>query len=308
MKRNLACNTDFAESTGDPELALRPLAEAGFTHLHWCHHWNDDFLYTKPEIDHIRGLLKKYGLKLLDVHGSQGWEKCWNSTVEHQRKAGVEIVANRIDMLRELGGSGAVMMHVPFYSVRPDQQDEEARARVKAGFDALCRSLDELMPLLDREDAIIAVENMWDDDWSTIEALLDRYPENRLGLCYDSGHANASTNKRMDSLERNKSRLQALHLHDNDGSGDQHQPPFFGTIDWARLAKIIATSSYTREISFEIAMHSTPFFVPDLPRGRPQPYETRLAFARDAHERCSRFVQMVETSGQGCLKGCFVVN
>ena len=290
----IASNTDIAESTGNPELALRPLAEAGFTHLHWCHHWNDDFIYTKPELDHIEGLLEKYGLTLLDIHGSQGWEECWNSTVEYQRKAGVEIVANRVEMLRRLGGTGVLMMHVPFYSVWLAQQNEEAKAGAKACFDAVCRSLDELMPLLDREDALIAVENMWDDDWSTLETLFDRYPANRLGLCYDAGHANANSHKCMDSLERNKGRLQALHLHDNDGSSDQHQPPFYGTVDWPRLAKIIATSSYTRELSFEMGMRCTPSLVPNLPRGESQPYEARLAFAHDAYERCSRFARMVE--------------
>ena len=41
----IAAATDFAGSTGDPDLSLRALAEAGFTSLHWCHHWCDDFLY-----------------------------------------------------------------------------------------------------------------------------------------------------------------------------------------------------------------------------------------------------------------------
>ena len=31
---NIAAATDFAGSTGDPELSLRALAEAGFTSLH----------------------------------------------------------------------------------------------------------------------------------------------------------------------------------------------------------------------------------------------------------------------------------
>ena len=36
---NIAVNTDILSSTGDPEMVLRLIAEAGFTHLHWCHHW-----------------------------------------------------------------------------------------------------------------------------------------------------------------------------------------------------------------------------------------------------------------------------
>lgn len=290
MKRKIAAATDFAGSTGDPELSLRALSEAGFTSLHWCHHWCDDFLYGKPELAHLGGLLKKYGLTLLDIHGSQGFEKCWHSPVEYQRKAGVELVANRVRMLRELGGTGTLMMHIPFFAITASPEE---RAEVTKHVEALYRSLDELMPLLDETDSLIAVENMWSDSWEVIEDVLDRYPADRVGLCYDSGHANASGNKRMDSLEKNKGRLQALHLHDNNGEGDQHQPPFYGNVDWERLAKIIATSSYPREISFEMSGGNTPFFAKGVDASK-QTYEARLAFAKDAYERCSRFVEMVE--------------
>lgn len=291
--RKIAAATDFAGSTGNPDLSLRALAEAGFTSLHWCHHWCDDYIYTKPELDYIAGLMKKYGLELLDIHGSMGAEKSWCSTSEYERQAGVILVANRIEMLRTLNGTGTLMMHMPNFSVLPENNTPEIRASVQARFDALCRSIDDLMPLLDSTDSLIAVENMWQDDWSTMEELFRRYPANRIGLCYDSGHANASYNKRMDSLERNKGRLQALHLHDNNGEGDQHQPPFYGNVDWQRLAKIIASSSYTREISFEMSIANTPFNKKDEATGT-YPYEARLAFAKDAFERCSRFAAMVE--------------
>ena len=290
MKMKIAAATDFAGSTGDPDMSLRALAEAGFTSLHWCHHWCDDFLYGKAELDYIAGLLKKYGLTLLDIHGSQGFEKSWCSPVEYQRKAGVELVSNRIRMLRELGGTGTLIMHIPFFKVI---QPEDIRPTIRECIDSLHRSIEDLMPLLDETDSLIAVENMWHDSWEVIESLLERYPANRIGLCYDSGHANASHNKRMDSLEKNKGRLEALHLHDNNGEGDQHQPPFYGNVDWERLAKIIATSSYKRELSFEMSGSNTPFFVKGVDASR-QTYEARLAFAKDAYERCARFVGMVE--------------
>jgi hypothetical protein len=40
----LAITSDYAKSTGCPEPHLRQIAEAGFSHVHWCHHWN---AYTK---------------------------------------------------------------------------------------------------------------------------------------------------------------------------------------------------------------------------------------------------------------------
>ena len=110
---DIAVATDFAGSTGDHDLSLRALAEAGFASLHWCHHWCDDFHYGKHELAYIKSLLKQYHLRLLDIHGSQGVEKCWHSTVEYRRREGVDLVANRIRMLRELSFELS-MTHTPF--------------------------------------------------------------------------------------------------------------------------------------------------------------------------------------------------
>ena len=97
---DIALNTDILRSTGSPEPYLRLIAEAGFTHLHWCHQWNTDFLYSSHEIAQLKKWLKQYGLKLLDIHGSAGMEKVWFSPEEYRRKSGVELVLNRIVMLR----------------------------------------------------------------------------------------------------------------------------------------------------------------------------------------------------------------
>ena len=60
---NIAINTDILSSTGDPEMILRLIAEAGFTHLHWCHHWASDFAYCEYEWAHYEELFKKYKIK-----------------------------------------------------------------------------------------------------------------------------------------------------------------------------------------------------------------------------------------------------
>ena len=288
----LSLTSDYAGSTGDPSPSLKALAEAGFTNVMWCHHWNDDFLYGPAELACLKSVFKDLGLVLSDIHGSQGVEKCWHSTDDCCRKAGVELVANRIEMLRAFGGDGTIMMHVPFFSV---EASAAAKKAARARFDALCRSIDELMPLLEDAGCALSIENMWFDSWELMEELLARYPAERLGICYDSGHANSLGNKRMDSLDRNKGRLLALHLDDNDGTGDQHQPPFYGTVDWNRLARIIAQSSYKRPLCFELSMMNTPFRVDGLPATQ-QPCEARLAFAKDAFERCARFAELCEAA------------
>lgn len=291
----IAVATDYIGSTGSPERPLRLLAEAGFTHLHWCHQWCTDFLYSKYEMAEYKRLLKELDLTLLDIHGSQGREKCWYSLEEYQRKSGVELVINRIEMMTELEAAegGAVMMHFPVIQYN---HTRENIAHIQKQMDAFRKTLDELMPVLEKHNRKIALENMWSDLWITMREILTEYPAERIGVCYDSGHANSNTLKQMDFLEENKDRLEALHLHDNDGNGDLHQPPFSGSVDWERLAGIIGTSkSYTRPVSFELAMCNTPFYDREKSeKNEPQTDEAVRAFLADAYQRCLKFANMVQ--------------
>lgn len=286
---DIAINTDFLGGTRSPEARLKAIAEAGFTHLHWCHQWNTDFFYSTSELKQYARWFQDFGLQLLDIHGSAGQEKGWYSTVEYEREAGVELVINRIIMLHELGGTGSLMMHIPAFA---DREGFE-RGAVMPRFDALKRSLDELIPVLEKYSVRIAVENGFSDTFETIGMLMRDYPEKYLGITYDSGHGNIAEGKGMDRLEPYKNRLQALHLNDNDSSGDQHQPPFFGTVDWERVVRLIAESSYKgRPLSFELAMRNTPFYEKELELN--QKPENIRAFLADAHDRCERVVRMFE--------------
>jgi len=239
---NLCVNTDFVSGTGDPRPYLEYIARAGFTHVHWCHEWCTDYIYTDRDVQAIASLLKSLGLSLLDLHASAGRNSRWVSSDESCRSAGIALVANRIAMTAGLG-SDAIVLHIP-YSDGPDSQ---------AWFDLVCRSLDELEPVCTRAGVRIAIENLLkSESWPQINELIARYSPGFLGLCYDSGHGNYCPGS-LDNLEQLKNRLLALHLHDNDGSGDQHKIPFNGSVDWQRLAGIIAVSSYSKCVSMEVS-------------------------------------------------------
>ena len=257
---NIALNSDYLKSTGSPEIFLRLMAEAGFSHLHWCHQWNTDYIYTSSEINMYKHWLKEFGIVLLDIHGSAGMEKCWWSEVDYCRRAGVELVLNRIQMFDALEGEGCIMMHMPCFQYGVDIAPIQ-----RTHFEAVKRSLDELVPALEKYNTKIAVENMFDDTFETISGIMNEYPAEYVGITYDSGHGNINTARGAENMETWKSRLQALHLNDNNGSGDLHQPPFYGTVDWERAAKMIAGSSYTdRPASFELSIANTPFMQPGL--------------------------------------------
>jgi sugar phosphate isomerase/epimerase len=246
---DLSITTDFLTDNGCPEPSLRLIAEAGFTHVHWCHQWNTDFLYEEPEIRQIGRWLKDFGLRLLDLHATDGREKRWTSPLPHERETGVSLVRNRIDMTAALGAD-VIVMHVPGVG---------GRTADPGVWDRLRRSLDELAPHARQRGVRIALEN-GHDSFQNIRELLGAYGPEYLGICYDSGHGNiaipaAAGGGGLDVLDELKPRLLALHLHDNDGTNDQHRLPFTGTVDWPRVARIIAGSGYRKCVSMESNVH-----------------------------------------------------
>ena len=264
----LSMTTDYAADMGCPGPYLKRIAEAGFTHVHWCHHWNTDFLYSKWEIDEIAGWLDDYGLELNDLHASAGSEKAWGSPREYERRAGVELVRNRLEMAARLSAD-VIIMHLPGVP--------EDAAQRESFWSQMRKSLDELEPQSRSCGVRIAIEN---GDFGAIERVFSLYGPDYLGLCYDSGHGNIAGDG-LDCLERTKDRLISVHLHDNDGSGDQHKLLFSGTTNWRRLADTVARSPYAKCMSLEVIIHNTGI-------------EEEECFLRRAYEGGMRFSGMVD--------------
>lgn len=241
--------TDYLADRGDPSPYLEAIARAGFRHIHWCHHWNTDLLYSSHEIAQIKRWLDEFGLALLDLHGSAGAEKAWMALEEYRRLAGVELVENRLRMTAELGGD-AVVMHLPDLVDAPQAQWDQVR-----------RTLDDLQPTAEACGVSIALENYGSNrpgDWAAIERVLSWYPAGYVGFCWDAGHAHIGPYDGLGHAERLADRLVVTHLHDNDGAGDQHRPPYDATLDWDRLAGIVARSPYRKPLTLEVGMHSSP--------------------------------------------------
>jgi len=272
----LSMTSDYAQDTGSPQPYLERIAAAGFSHVHWCHHWSTDFIYSQPEILQIARWLEEYNLHLLNLHASAGVEKDWNSPVEYERLAGIELVINRLQMTAELGADVAIL-HMQRQPFDP--------AEIDPYWDRLHRSLDALEPETRRLGVRLALENYDDDSYLEVQHLFKEYSPDFLGFCYDCGHGNMGRGEGLDQLERVKDRLIAVHLHDNDGSGDQHRVPFKGSVDWLRLASIIAESSYQGMVNLETITH-----YPD--------FDNETAFLAGAFTAGTRFSEMVERARQ----------
>jgi sugar phosphate isomerase/epimerase len=231
----LSITSDYVTSYGDPQPYLQRIAEAGFSHVHWCHHWDTDFLYSPAEVAQIRQWMEDYGLKTLNIHASHGREKRWDSLYDYQRLAGVELVRNRLEMAARLGAD-VIILHAD--SAYP--------------LESQLRSLSDLEPLARLLEVRIAIENLSSSQsFQRLSELLATFSPDFLGLCYDTGHGNLVPGA-LGQLERMQERLIATHIHDNDGSGDEHKLPFTGSIDWGRFMRIVGSSPYDKPLNLEV--------------------------------------------------------
>jgi len=267
MILKLAITTDYFNNVGNIKPYFEKISEAGFTHIHWCHEWNTDYIYSELEIDNIIELLKIYNLKVLDLHASEGKKNNWISPDESIRKAGMELVKNRIFMANKLLCE-VIVLH---FKREPINESEK-----KAYWDILHKSLNELKPYAKKYNVKIALENYENEDSKEIKKLLLEYDYDFLGFCYDSGHGNLGNGIAV--LKELKDRLISIHLHDNDGKTDQHNLLFSGTIDWNELAKILVESSYKKEISMEVSIKKSN--ISDEKIFLLKAYETGLQFSK----------------------------
>ena len=86
-------------------------------------------------------------------------------------------------------------------------------------------------------DLTIALENVMDPGPDMLVDIVGQVNDPRLGLCLDLGHANTplSWYPPQDWIGPMLPWLRHVHLHNNDGSQDTHQPLGEGTIPMARL-------------------------------------------------------------------------
>jgi sugar phosphate isomerase/epimerase len=245
---NLSITTDYIQSVGDPFPYICRISDSGFTHIHWCHHWNSDHLYSEDEINQIKKWLFTSKLGLNDLHSTEGIDKYWISPKEDRQIAGIKLVKNRINMASILG-SDVIIQHI-----QREPNDEKDNQKF---WDRVRYSLDQLKLYAGRRGVRIAFENLT-ENLNTLIEVMSLYPPEFVGLCFDTGHANMVPGQ-LEKLYSYKDRLISIHLHDNDGLNDQHKIPFTGSITWDIVTKFIAGSSYDKCVNLEVVIHESGF-------------------------------------------------
>ena len=101
----------------------------------------------------------------------------------------------------------------------------------------------------------LAIENI-NQQKIFLETMEHFKDEEYMKMCYDSGH-NHTFDPDYDFFEKFSDKIIALHLHDNDGTADQHTLNKFGTTDWKWLAKKLAHTGI-ENLDYELLLYKKP--------------------------------------------------
>lgn len=101
----------------------------------------------------------------------------------------------------------------------------------------------------------IAIENIFEEEPSTLLQLLEQLDPSLFGHCFDSGHFNMFATVSLEewfSILGNY--IIESHLHDNHGSTDEHLPVDEGEIDFSKVTGLL--KQYAPDAIWTLEAHS----------------------------------------------------
>jgi sugar phosphate isomerase/epimerase len=118
--------------------------------------------------------------------------------------------------------------------------------------DAVLKSLAELIDHARGAPTIFCIENC--PSGETVLRLLEATDPERTAVCLDTGHLNLTDEDPAAFIRRCGPRLRALHLAENDKSGDQHNMPFArgGSVPWFEIAAALREIRFAGALNYEI--------------------------------------------------------
>jgi sugar phosphate isomerase/epimerase len=227
---------------------LRLFREYGFEYIHWCDNWNDEVFYSDRDINHYCRLIEEAGLKCIDVHGTATNKIRIDTDDPSLREEYIKLLKNRVRFCAAAGGD-SVVIHPP--------RGEPGTITLRENLNRSLHVFEEVRPLCEELRVALAIENCSKAAEEQLKFFFERFPADFVGFCFDCGHAHYQKN--FSQLVAFANRLKVLHLSDNKGKEDAHQPPFWGTVDWRTVVDWIKATGYSKPINFEVT-HYPRFF------------------------------------------------
>jgi sugar phosphate isomerase/epimerase len=170
-------------------------------------------------------LLESYSVRYSIHAPSRGTNLA--SLLEPIRRASVEVMAECFSVAGEVNAD--VVLHPGYFAWEEERREAEARFRT---------SRDELVRIADDLSVSFSFENMGNWPYFLLKTPAERTLIGDCRFTLDVGHAHQ--NGCLPAFLAQKT--DHYHLHDNDGTGDTHDPVGKGTIDFSQVMKAVAQS------------------------------------------------------------------
>jgi len=240
-----------------PEDAVRRFAELGWTHLELSTEHGAALLDRGDPAatgEEFRRFCSGIGVSLPQGHLKLSAKI--GETDACARRREVDELKRWLDLFAAIGVRAAVL-HPGGGCLNPGPVPEEV-------FHATVESLGELVAHTGGGPPVICLEN--GPNASGLLEIIEAVGSEGLGICFDTGHlavlraqAPEVTQTEREFILEAGDRLKALHIADNDGSGDQHLLPYDGgAVDWPGVMCGLGEISYEGPFNFEVPGESRP--------------------------------------------------
>lgn len=286
MNRNLGVNTNCS-CGGTLKETLQYIKAAGFRHIMLSEK-------TSGEFEGNLRLAREMGFEIPYVHlayrqpHALPMNDLWVKGAPN--RALVDSLIERIKICGKFGVEVAIIH--PSWNSSGIENPQWSAAQGIA-------SIKEILKTAEKAGVKIAVENLNPGDLIYLRHLLNNIDSPSLGFCYDCGHHNLYAPK-VDFIGEYGSRCFAIHLHDNlmdapdpnTSERDMHRLPFDGKIDFGKVMRDIAKSSYNGVLMLELNRSSN--------GAAPLIYErtTQAEFLKEAHSRGKKLGKMLDEARQ----------
>ena len=215
----------------------------------------DDYI---AECERIKAIADEAGLPIRQTHAPWNWKYAqWDDPETYKTKI-LPAIKRSVEVSARLGAKVTVVHPIHFKVYRGNEEFM---------FNWNMEFYRELIPICEEFDIKVAVENMyWGDGRRPCYVFdtcgrseefiryVDTLNSKYIVACVDVGHTALpldADEEAYDMIRALGSRVQSLHIHDNDYRRDSHVLPYFGLLNWAEITKALGEIDYQGDFTYE---------------------------------------------------------
>ena len=249
---NIGISTGFIYDRNIQE-SLILIKGAGFRFIEvWSCPLNGEYVHfdwrQEQKIRDLESSLYELDLKVNSLHAPFSESLDISDINETFRTEAVKATIRTAEVLKRLGGEILVL--------HPASKNHHMHNK-QARLDQSRKSIEEIFRHTQELGLKIALENqlphILGGDVPTLLSILGAYPKEKMGICFDTSHANLYPEHNVvEPYRKLADRVIALHVSDNYGQRDDHFIPGDGTIDWQKFIAALRETDYRGVFTLEI--------------------------------------------------------